>query len=127
MGHLIFVSSSDGKRSSKALLHRPPSRGNYRSLLEAGHLEAGRLCRAPEQACRGSCTLDGEPQLLLLHVQRWPEVFASPHGCSIPRITVHAAKAKPSLVLGRVMVSPAASLSPLLHQDVSFYTHRLFL
>lgn len=59
--HLIFV-SSDGKRSSKTLLHSPPSRGNYRSLLQAGHLEAGRFCRASEQACRGSCSLDEGPQ-----------------------------------------------------------------
>lgn len=57
----MFVSSSDGKRSSKTLLHSPPSRGNYRSLLEAGHLEAGRFCRASEQACRGSCSSDWGP------------------------------------------------------------------
>lgn len=114
MGHLIFMSSSDGKMSSKTLLHTPPSRGNYRSLQEAGHLEAGRFSRASEQACRGSCSLGWGHRLLLLHLLRWQGMFASPQGCSILWIIVHAAKAKPSLVLGRFMVAPAASLSHLL-------------
>lgn len=48
--------------------------------------------------------------------------------CKLRRlITVHAAKAKPSLVVGRVMVASAASLSHLLHQDASVLsTHTHF-
>lgn len=57
--------------------------------------------------------------LLLLCVLRWQEMFASPQSCSILWMTVHEAKAKPSLGWGRVMVAPAASLNHLLHQDVS--------
>lgn len=58
-------------------------------------------------------------------VLRWQEMFASSQTCFILQIRAHVAEAKPCLLLGRVMVAPAASLGHLLHQDGSllFSTH----
>lgn len=80
---LIYASSSAGRMSSKAFLHRPPSRGNRWSLLETGHLQSGGFADLQGTVGGGGLLQAALGHGALDRVMKEPEVFANTGHCLV--------------------------------------------
>lgn len=107
---LIYASSSAGRMSSKAFLHRPPSRGNRWSLLETGHLQSGGF--ADLQGTVGGGVAAGCPGARSPGPRDEGARGVCKHGSLFSAVRTHTAEAKPCLATGRKAAAPASQSPP---------------